>query len=87
MPFAADFHHFLWPIFTNHALVDFSPVISIFFEIIHGVIVIFRYFDALKDIGNGGGSKTLFLQHGPSAVSDLQASLRNGLMTNMAMKR
>jgi hypothetical protein len=50
-------------------------------------VALFRYFDALKDIGNSNGNKTLFLQHGPSAVSDLQASLRNGLMTNMAMKR
>ncbi len=50
-----------------------------------------RYFDTLKDIGNHGGKKTLFLQHGPAAVADLQASLRSNLMSEMvkpsSMKR
>ena len=51
------------------------------------LLLITQYFDTLKDIGNSNGRKTLFLQHGPGAVADLQSSLRDGLMSGMAMKR
>jgi hypothetical protein len=70
------------------SIVDFSNgVDGISAKDVMDLLLVTQYFDTLKEIGNGRGSKTLFLQHGPSAVSDLQASLRDGLMVNMAMKR
>mmetsp|Transcript_5550 Transcript_5550/g.7212 ORF Transcript_5550/g.7212 Transcript_5550/m.7212 type:complete len:256 (-) Transcript_5550:154-921(-) len=44
------------------------------------LLLLTQYFDTIKDIGNNPGRKTLFLNHGPSAVSQLQATLRDGLM-------
>ncbi len=48
------------------------------------LLLLTQYFDTLKDIGHHGGRKTLFLQHGPGAVADLQSNLRSNLMTEMA---
>jgi hypothetical protein len=45
------------------------------------LLLLTQYFDTLKDIGNHGGKKTLFLQHGPASVTELQASLRSNLMS------
>lgn len=51
------------------------------------LLLLTQYFDTLKDIGAAsGGRKTLFLQHGPQAVADLQGTLKAELMTNMASK-
>lgn len=70
------------------SIVDFSSgVEGTSAKDVMDLLLVTQYFDTLKDIGNGRGTKTLFLPHGPSAVSDLQASLRDGLMTGMAMKR
>ena len=50
------------------------------------LLLLTQYFDTLKDIGASNGRKTLFLQHGPQAVADLQQTLQKGLMTNMSAK-
>lgn len=51
------------------------------------LLLLTQYFDTLKDIGAaGGGRKTLFLQHGPVAVTELQATLKSGLMPQMSQK-
>jgi len=51
------------------------------------LLLLTQYFDTLKDIGaSNSGRKTLFLQHGPQAVADLQQTLQKGLMTNMSAK-
>jgi regulator of protease activity HflC (stomatin/prohibitin superfamily) len=42
------------------------------------LLLLTQYFDTIKDIGNNPGKKTLFLNHGPSAVTELQDTLRNG---------
>jgi len=45
------------------------------------LLLLTQYFDTLKDIGNNPNSrKTLFVNHGPSAVTHLQATLKNDLM-------
>lgn len=54
------------------------------------LLLVTQYFDTLKDIGSAHGRKTLFLQHGPAAVADLQSVLKSDLMTGMkpsTMKR
>merc|ERR1740116_701302 len=41
------------------------------------LLLLTQYFDMLKDVGSSGsGGKTLFLPHAPSAVGDLQDSLK-----------
>ena len=50
------------------------------------LLLLTQYFDTLKDIGASSGRKTLFLQHGPQAVADLQTTLKTGLMTTMQSK-
>ena len=48
------------------------------------LLLLTQYFDMLKDVGSSGsGGKTLFLPHAPSAVGDLQDSLKNGLMGSL----
>jgi len=52
------------------------------------LLLLTQYFDTLKDIGNNPHSrKTLFVNHGPSAVTQLQAALKNDLMTSGKMER
>jgi len=48
------------------------------------LLLVTQYFDTLKDIGNASGRKTLFVQHGPGAVAELQHTLKNGMMQGMA---
>ena len=47
------------------------------------LLLVTQYFDMLKDIGNAGGRKTLFLPHGPQSVAELQGTLKSSLMTEM----
>ena len=47
------------------------------------LLLLTQYFDALRDIGTSGGPKTLFVPHAPGAVAELQAGLRNGIMTGL----
>merc|ERR1719409_135987 len=48
------------------------------------LLLLTQYFDMLKDVGSSGsGGKTLFLPHAPSAVGDLQDSLKSGLMGSL----
>ena len=48
------------------------------------LLLLTQYFDMLKDVGSSGtGGKTLFLPHAPSAVGELQDSLRDGLMGSL----
>ena len=42
-----------------------------------------QYFDMLKDVGQHGAGKTLFLPHGPDSVAELQEKLHNGIMKSM----
>jgi phosphoribosylpyrophosphate synthetase len=50
------------------------------------LLMMTRYFDALRDIG--AQSNTILLPHSPSAVSDLNTQLRNAITAGMlaAMK-
>lgn len=43
--------------------------------------------DMLKEVGNNPNATTIFLQHGPSAVSELQSQLRDGIMSHATMTR
>ena len=39
-----------------------------------------RFADMLKEVGMSSKSNTVFLPHGPGAVSDVQAQMRNGFL-------
>lgn len=47
------------------------------------LLLLTQYFDMLKDVGQHGAGKTLFIPHGPDSVSDLQEKLHNGIMKSM----
>ena len=41
----------------------------------------------LKEVGNNPNSTTLFMHHGPSAVTELKEQLKEGIMQNAQMTR
>jgi len=41
------------------------------------LILVTQYFDMLKDVG-AKGSNTIFVKHGPAAISDITTDIRNG---------
>jgi len=47
------------------------------------LLLLTQYFDMLKDVGQHGAGKTLFLPHGPDSVAELQDKLHNGIMKSM----
>ncbi len=38
----------------------------------------------LKEVGNNPNTTTLFMHHGPSAVTELKDQLKQGIMTHSA---
>ena len=47
------------------------------------LLLLTQYFDMLKDVGQHGAGKTLFLSHSPDSVTELQDKLHSGIMKNM----
>jgi len=43
--------------------------------------------DMLKEVGNNPNSTTIFMDHGPSAVTDLKQQLNRGIMTTQEITR
>lgn len=54
------------------------------------LLLVTQYFDTLKDVGvrgaQNGPGKTLFLPHGPSAVTELRNELKGSFMSGLAKK-
>jgi len=54
------------------------------------LLLMTQYFDTLKDVGvrgaQGGPGKTLFLPHGPNAVTQLRQELKGSFMAGLAKK-
>lgn len=48
------------------------------------LLLITQYFDTLKDIGASARGTTVFLPHGPGAINDATAAIRNGVLSGMA---
>ena len=48
------------------------------------LLLLTQYFDMLKDVGQHGAGKTLFLSHAPDSVTQLQEKLHSGIMKHMA---
>merc|ERR1712003_5683 len=44
------------------------------------LMVVTQYFDTLKEIGSNSSSTSVFIPHGPGAIADTAAQLRNGLL-------
>ena len=67
------------------SIIEFSGEIAVTTpKDVMDLLLLTQYFDMLKDVGSSGsGGKTLFLPHAPSAVGDLQDSLKNGLMGSL----
>lgn len=40
-----------------------------------------QFFDMMKDVGSNNSPTTLFLNHGPSAVTELKDQLKDTIMT------
>ncbi|KNA14364.1 hypothetical protein SOVF_108080 [Spinacia oleracea] len=51
------------------------------------MVLITQYFDTMKDIGASSKSSTVFLPHGPGAVRDVAAQIRDGLLQAQPMQR
>lgn len=48
------------------------------------LLLVTQYFDMLRDMSTRGAGNTIFLPHGPDAVSNLRADLRNGFMPGLS---
>ncbi|KAB1207335.1 Hypersensitive-induced response protein 1 [Morella rubra] len=44
------------------------------------MVLVTQYFDTMKDIGASSKSNSVFIPHGPGAVRDIAAQIRNGLL-------
>lgn len=44
------------------------------------LMMVTQYLDMLKEVGTSSKSNTVFVPHGPGAVSDVQAQMRNGFL-------
>ncbi|KAJ4868299.1 Hypersensitive-induced response protein 3 [Raphanus sativus] len=44
------------------------------------MVMITQYFDTMRDIGASSKSSAVFIPHGPGAVADVAAQIRNGLL-------
>lgn len=44
------------------------------------MVLVTQYFDTMKDIGASSKSSTVFIPHGPGAVRDVSAQIRDGLL-------
>mmetsp|Transcript_13859 Transcript_13859/g.41183 ORF Transcript_13859/g.41183 Transcript_13859/m.41183 type:complete len:151 (-) Transcript_13859:120-572(-) len=50
------------------------------------LLLLTQYFDMLKDVGAHQNSSTVFLPHGPGAVSDIKSQLRDGLLSGVTKR-
>lgn len=48
------------------------------------MVLVTQYFDTMKEIGASSKSSTVFIPHGPGAVSDVAEQIRNGLLQAQA---
>jgi len=53
-------------------------------EKISELLLITQYFETLRDVAANNKSSTVFLPNGPGAVQDVQAQIRNGMLTGAA---
>jgi regulator of protease activity HflC (stomatin/prohibitin superfamily) len=44
------------------------------------LMMVTQYLDMLKEVGTTSKSNTVFVPHGPGAVADVQAQMRNGFL-------
>jgi hypothetical protein len=44
------------------------------------LMMVTQYLDMLKEVGTTGSASTVFVPHGPGAVADVQAQMRQGFM-------
>ncbi|KAL5099946.1 hypothetical protein RYX36_004273, partial [Vicia faba] len=44
------------------------------------LIMITRYFDTIRDLGNSSKNTTVFIPHGPGHVRDISNQIHNGMM-------
>ncbi|KAF2548284.1 hypothetical protein F2Q70_00024159 [Brassica cretica] len=44
------------------------------------MVMMTQYFDTMRDIGASSKSSSVFIPHGPGAVADVAAQIRNGLL-------
>lgn len=50
------------------------------------IVLITQYFDTMKDIGASSKSSAIFVPHGPGAVKDIAAQVRDGLLQGNAFQ-
>lgn len=67
----------------KESVVGFSGGVGATPRDVMDLLLLTQYFDMLREVGQNGAGKTLFMNHGPSAVTDLQANMRNQLMAGM----
>lgn len=48
------------------------------------MVLVTQYFDTMKDIGASSKSSSVFIPHGPGAVRDIAAQIRDGLLQGQA---
>jgi hypothetical protein len=44
------------------------------------MVLVTQYFDTMKEIGASSKSSSVFIPHGPGAVKDVAAQIRDGLL-------
>eukprot|EP00252_Welwitschia_mirabilis_P024173 TRINITY_DN7066_c0_g1_i3.p1 TRINITY_DN7066_c0_g1~~TRINITY_DN7066_c0_g1_i3.p1 ORF type:complete len:162 (-),score=45.50 TRINITY_DN7066_c0_g1_i3:132-617(-) len=44
------------------------------------MVLLTQYFDTMKEVGGASKSSSVFIPHGPAAVSDVAQQIRNGLL-------
>lgn len=54
---------------------------SVSSEEILQILMLTQYFDVLKELGTGAGSKVLFMPHTPGGLADLTGQLRNAVLS------
>ncbi|CAN1272186.1 Hypersensitive-induced response protein-like protein 2 [Linum perenne] len=50
------------------------------------MVLITQYFDTMKEIGATSKSSAVFIPHGPGAVNDIAAQVRDGLLQANPLK-
>jgi regulator of protease activity HflC (stomatin/prohibitin superfamily) len=48
------------------------------------MVLVTQYFDTMKEIGASSKSSSVFIPHGPGAVKDVAAQIRDGLLQSNA---
>jgi hypothetical protein len=50
------------------------------------MVLVTQYFDTMKEIGASSKSNSVFIPHGPGAVRDVAAQIRDGLLQGNATR-